>query len=164
VSVEQAPRPIFTGIYSYRRPSVAIAGSALTLILGGILARFVYAGIHRPPVGNDIWAGLFAVSILGFLFYCGCYLVVAYLRNHHLPLEITDDGVHYGAKFFPWGRVRWISGSIYHGRYHFVLGLRGFSADRHLMIDRGLSEEEYESLISVLEARLHASHPNLQIG
>lgn len=156
--------PVFSGYYSYRRPAVLIVGTVMFVATGIFLATLASSAILKPPQGKDILAGLFAVGIVGTLFFVGGYLLWAFFRRHRLLIEIGDEGVQYGGKFVPWERVRWISGIAYRGRYQLKLARRGFASDLHLTTDAGFSEEEYKKLMSALEHRLADRFPDLSVG
>lgn len=155
---------LHAGRYSYRKPSILIAGASIALITGGFGLHLLLANRHHLPRGAEEWlAVLFVGGILGLLFTCGVFFVASYFRNYGLDLVITRQEVRYGKNVFPWSDVRWINGAWSKDRYQLVIGRRGFRPDQHLMTDHGLDEENFVRLMETLDHNVLPAHPSLKL-
>lgn len=155
---------LHAGRYSYRKPSILIAGASIALCTGGFGLHLLLANRHHLPRGTEEWlAVLFVGGILGLLFTCGVFLVASYFRDQALDLVITPQEVRYGKNVFPWSDVRWINGNWSKDRYQLVIGRRGLRPDQHLMTDHGLDEENFVRLMETLDHKVLPAHPDLKL-
>jgi hypothetical protein len=100
----------FTRSYTYRKPTVLIAG-LLALAFGGFALRYLARAVpHTVWSLKAFGAAVFVGGIGGMLALCGLLLLRRWWRRTSLRLEISAAGIRYGNLFHSWDMIHWLSG------------------------------------------------------
>lgn len=102
-----APPAFFVGAYRYGRLHTLI-GSIMLLAMAiafGIVAYFVASAVN--PYGRILVVGLPGRCLIA----AGRTLYLWYTRKE-TPVKITEDGVEYGSRIWPWPQVARLGGKI----------------------------------------------------
>ena len=165
--MEAQSQIFFAGRYSYRKPSVLIAG-LLATAFGGFALRYLLLAVpHTVWSLKAYGTAAFVGGIGGMLAVCGLILLRRWFARTSLALEISAAGIRYGKTFHSWDMIRWLSGHsdrkgvrlFYQARGR---GLAGF--DRPLPVDRNPTAEEYDDLLHALSSAISKKHPDVVFG
>ena len=104
MSSKNADGLIFRGLYSYRKPQVAIMATLCILWFGPIFYLF-FRDLFRPHTRSEIALGIGLCIFTGFFLFVGLKFVYYYFTDHKMELTIDLTGVTYGRRFYPWSSI-----------------------------------------------------------
>lgn len=115
------------------------------------------------------WIRLSAAIVLALYSYLFVRWVIVMALNPAIYLVISRDGIRYGCRFFEWSEIS----QIYPRRAWNMIGPRkyqlgykvrmGFQVSNDLPVDGGLSENEYDQLVGMLELEVASAHPHVRV-
>ena len=161
----RTPGVIFTGFWRYK-PAHGAVGTLLLgaagILMAQLLLIFFQDDVISPERGRQAaLLGLLSLS----MFYFGSKLFFSLITEVSIRLTVSEEGVRYGGRYFPWSRVRWIDARLRGAHLQVVLELRGgLLRTRWLVIDDGLAEEQWERLSGELCKRAQPRYPHLRVG
>ncbi|MBL9132049.1 MAG: hypothetical protein JNG86_12675 [Verrucomicrobiaceae bacterium] len=107
-----------------------------------------------------------ATGVAAFvMFYFGSTLLFSLITGYTIRFLITEESVRYGSRYFPWRDISWIDARMRRGTLQVHLKLRrGLWRNRWLIIDEGLSEQQWLRVVEALQARVLPRHPHVSAG
>jgi hypothetical protein len=161
-----SPGIFFAGHYRYRTAGVLL-GALLAAGFGGAALGYVILVGRKQPSWS--WGAVGAAGFVGgigaVLLFTGLRLFLLWIAGKVLELEISTEGVRYGAASHPWSEIRWIGGSTEDGRVQLRLKVNGGAApDLPLLVDQPLTTDRYDALMQDLSRALRETHPHVAVG
>lgn len=156
---------IYRSAMHWRTPSNLLVGVFLCAI-GFPTLCWVVMGIPEI-IQNPKYAvaGIIPLLVGGTLSWAGIACLRGYARRSTFELIVTDAGVRYGERTYPWDDIGSLSARRYRRKIQLLLHRRGRVAlDRHLHSDHGISESEFRDLIQTLRLRISPKFPHVRFG
>jgi hypothetical protein len=154
----------FAGRYRYRKARVLLAG-LLALLIGIAVAAWFGADLLRLKRSLGV---VFSLLMLGV--FCALNLLIGlrllrrWFIGATLHLEITEAGVSYGGRTFPWPEIKWIGGRLSAGRMQLALKSADNVREWPLLVDEPLTVDRYDALVMELSAALRDKAPHVKVG
>jgi hypothetical protein len=161
-----APKVFLRGEYAFRNVNGAIAIIG-PLVMGAILA---FSAVYIPGAGDtslsrivNIVLAVGALVLSGF----GLWALWGWVRNARIRVEINENGIIRGDRFWPWEQVRSFAG------WQYVNGVSLEFKPRGMMIvwNRGdlpitplLSEQQYIELARELQQCISKRFPHVDVA
>jgi hypothetical protein len=154
----------FAGRVRYRKAGVLFG--ALAALTFGFAPLVVFAPtLRRSEWTGGIAAGVGIIGLVcGLFIFMGCKLLWRWLAGGTLLLEISDEGVRYGRRYFAWEQIRWIGGSSERGRVQLAMKCQGVPRELPLFVDEPLTVDRYDALMQELSAALRERYPHVAVG
>jgi len=161
----RTPGVLFTGMWRYK-PSHGAVGAlfiaAGCILLSRVMLLFFQERDLSPESIRNALALFFAG---GLLFYIGTTLFFSLITGYAKRLVISEEGLRYANAWYSWKQVNWIDARLKTGTYQiFIRRSRGLFRQRWLGIDDGLSEEQRDRLLKLLNERVRPRFEHLRIG
>lgn len=154
----------FTGEFSARRP-VTIAASLIMSTVGLGLAVMWLSQLKGHIDLSHLVGALGALLFILFFLGVGLFLLMKVLKNAKTTLAITSTGISYGSKTYPWKDVVQIGVmERYAKRRDLYCTTRSARHVIELLLSRGLSSGQIETLFESLRQEVLICHPHVQLG
>jgi hypothetical protein len=151
---------IFRGVYSYRKPQVAVMGSLCISLFGPVFGLF-FLDLFKPHAGSEIALGIGLCIFTGMFLVIGIMLVYHFIADHKKELTIDLTGVTYGHRFYPWTCIATVTKSPKSPERQLMVLKTGFMPlNRLIWIDGGLSSNQYSKLMRDLSRLITPLHPH----
>ncbi|MBK8091584.1 MAG: hypothetical protein IPK32_06260 [Verrucomicrobiaceae bacterium] len=161
----RTPGVLFTGFWRYK-PSHGAVGALMSAAACILLGRMMLLFFRDEEVTLQKVQQAAALCFLGcLLFYFGTTLFFSFFTGYSTRLSISEDGVRYGNKFYDWRSILWIDGRLTTGAYQlYMQKRRGIFRTKRLLIDDGLSIEQWDRLQKQLKERVVPRCDHLRVG
>jgi len=158
---DQAPSPIYSAEFTYRRPVILIL--AILLIVGGTALGVwsVMANLegHIHPRQRP---GMFVSMFCFLMAFIGLFGLGRFVSGKRVGLEIDLRGIRHGRRFYAWEEIQSLHGRVEMTPIRLVLRTKGWlPVDVYLPTDDGLTDAEYEALMCELQKEVAPRFPHL---
>jgi hypothetical protein len=159
------PAVFFRGQYVYRTLNGTMA--VITGLLSGAIcaAAAVYISRRDEELLTVVVSVIFAVVALVFG-GLGLWMLWAWVRNRRILVEINEDGIICGNRFWPWDRVRSFAGTRYDNGVCLGFTPRGTGVwgGGGLQTTPLLTEQQYVELARELSRCILARFPDVEVA
>lgn len=153
---ETVPTTYFESRYSYRKKAIWIYIAFFTAV--GLFALLKSSNLFRT-------VSIGGVVVLAVCWGLSGWLLFQFVSARELTVRIDASGIAWDKKHWPWSDIGWVWGRSEKEGIQLLFQRRGIlSVDRHLLVDRGLSEEDYESLMERLTEDIQKRFPHVKFG
>lgn len=162
----RSPGSIASGLSWRYKPAHGGVGALLLCAACLLMVRLMLLMFQDDVIKPEKVHEAIAVGVAAFvMFYFGSTLLFSLITGFTLRLSISEDGVRYGSQFYSWDRVQWIDARFRRGNLQVHVTMRsGLFRKKWLIVDDGLSDEQWKRIEGELITRVRLHYPHLMIG
>ncbi|MEX2308219.1 MAG: hypothetical protein WD738_11530 [Pirellulales bacterium] len=159
------PAAFFRGEYIFRtlNGTMAVISGLVPSAIAAAVA--VYISTMGEDLLSDFVSAIFALVALIFG-ALGLWTLWSWIRNRRVPVEINEEGIVCGSRFWPWGRVRSFAGMRYDNGVclEFTPCRRGVWGGGTLPTTPLLTDQQYVELARKLDQCISARFPHVIVA
>ena len=153
------PRVFFSGVYRVRSWD-SVIGAAIFATLSASFGVGTLSANDIPLYGRGLLAAGTTLGLVGLT-----VILWQWSFNRERELRVTEDGIEYGGKHWPWHRITSLQGTRFMNSVtlEVYIGGRNLSLARLLPVTPNPTEAEYVALARVLSQFLAGVHPKVRV-